>query len=561
MCLNRDRAQKNKLLNTCNNEPFIPIDALEKLLKYANEKETATDEINRDNNSQNCYNFDLAWKIVITDIADKMDVMKENDFVEALNKPEIIEKLKKKIKETPQPELKTPLNLQELFRKIIKVGRLRWDNPISCNDNTNVDCVAAAILDNLAALVESSSFKLLSDDIENITENPDELTLDLEEEESSPSEGGAPPIDNATILDEIKNLFKYTISIMNLKGDLTNTIPKEERTVEFIEAKFQKLNEIIKKAYPVVGGKKKTRKNNKRNNKKTQKKGGLKLFDIAKTVFMKTKMVLRMAIFIPLYIPAGISIIVLGLFFDVDSENILAAIDFFETNARTDKGKKFHQALQYYEKNHYKSNIDAVLNSIQQKYGNDARNYVVEKNNYLDNGFRVDSERDSERFKEARKYYEKNNHKHSNKEDFLNSIEKKYGVDAREYIIGIKAEEEEKRYENYKKKEETAKKNAYKNLKKTSPEEGEIDFGEFSFPVTSEPEKDEEPEEDEEEDKRQRRFEEEKSKGPGHIYDLARASLEEDSNGGRKTKRSKTKRSKTKRSKTKQHNTRKNKYT
>jgi hypothetical protein len=465
ICLNRDRTQNNKLLNTCNNEPFIPIDALEKLLKYANEKETATDEITTDNNSQNCYNFDLAWKIVITDIADKIDVMKENGFEEAMNKPEIIEKLKQKLKEIPQSELKTPLNLQELFNKIIEVGRLRWDNPISCNDNTNVDCVAAAILDNLAALVESSSFKLLSDDIKNITENPNELTVDLEEEEeeeSSLPEGGAPPTDNTTILDEIKSLFKYTISIMNLKGDLTNTIPKEERTVEFIKAKFQKLNEIVKKAYPVAGGKRKTRKYNKRKNSKTQKKGGLNI----KKKFPKTTMVLRMAFYNIIYIPSMIGIFFWGLFIDTWEAEVAAK--FVHTQAtKTDEYIKNHKAIEYCRHNLYPSdNPQSVLNYIQLKYGNDTRNFIVNRYN-LGERYKVESET----FQEAREYYEKNHHKNADKEDVLTSIEKKYGNDAREYVVNKKAAEEEE--EEKEREREREKVYAYKNFKKPSEEDRE----------------------------------------------------------------------------------------
>ena len=60
-----------------------------------------------------------------------------------------------------------------------------------------------------------------------------------------------------------------------------------------------------------------------------------------------------------------------------DKKTFLKGIHILDTNARTDKYKKFHQALEYYS-----SHELITLDDVQKKYGIDARNYVAVENNH-----------------------------------------------------------------------------------------------------------------------------------------------------------------------------------
>jgi hypothetical protein len=240
-----ERPEEKMIQKKCDGTDYVPIDALETLLKYAPKENTESEDFDpkEKGHEQHCYFFETAWLIVIKDIEKRIDLMKKVDVAQLLQNPEF--------KTQMESVIKRRLDIKELFEKIIEVGEQKWET------NKDKESLAYAILTNMKTLVKSEGFGNFSKQTLNYTSNLENsqsidkaITQEIQED----------------VLDKIKTLFKMTYAIMNDKEDLTNM---EYKSVADINAYFKDMEIIFKMFKPskknttVKGGRKKKNKTKK----------------------------------------------------------------------------------------------------------------------------------------------------------------------------------------------------------------------------------------------------------------------------------------------------------
>jgi hypothetical protein len=239
-----ERPEEKMIQKKCDGTDYVPIDALETLLKYAPKENTESEDFDpkEEGHEQHCYFFETAWLIVIKDIEKRIDLMKKVDIAQLLQNLEF--------KTQMESVIKRPFNIQELFEKIIEVGKQKWETKKD-------ESLAYAILTNMETLVKSEGFDNFSKQTLKYTTDPENsqsidkaITQEIQED----------------VLDKIKTLFVMTYAIMNDKEDLTNM---EYKSVADINAYFKDMEIIFKMFKPskknttVKGGRKKKNKTKK----------------------------------------------------------------------------------------------------------------------------------------------------------------------------------------------------------------------------------------------------------------------------------------------------------
>lgn len=241
-----ERPEEKMIQKKCDGTDYVPIDALETLLKYAPKENTESDDFypNEEGHEQHCYFFETAWLIVIKDIEKRIDLMKKVDVAQLLQNPEF--------KTQMESVIKRRLDIKELFEKIIEVGEQKWET------KKDEESLAYAILTNMKTLVKSDGFGNFSKQTLNYTSN---LENDIQ-----PTDAITTQEIQEDVLDKIKTLFVMTYAIMNDKEDLTNM---EYKSVADINAYFKDMEIIFKMFKPskknttVKGGRKKKNKTKK----------------------------------------------------------------------------------------------------------------------------------------------------------------------------------------------------------------------------------------------------------------------------------------------------------
>jgi hypothetical protein len=244
ICLNRPK-NKGPIVEKCDGTPYTPIAELTTLAQYAVEEP----ENRSAGENNNCYAFDLAWFVVIEDIIRRCDILKGSSKID----PSKIDEAALEKTNASLPNF----DFHALFTQIVKVGKKKWntDGKGDCDDNS-AECMANTIMKEYADLLADPNFIKVCDEFKTASITKEDLTaLDLNTEKIKEQ------------IDSIKDLFKYTVPIMNQAGDLTNSLI--EKDTEAINKKFAAIKQLFVESSQ-AGGKRRKSKKNKRKSKKSK---------------------------------------------------------------------------------------------------------------------------------------------------------------------------------------------------------------------------------------------------------------------------------------------------
>lgn len=319
LCLNRPHNKGIIQFECDGTTEYTPINELTKLLNYAEDNTgnftpEARPNIQTNINVNDCYQFDLAWFVVIEDIKRRYGILEKSNFDETKITEDIGEIINQQVE-------KNPIDLLNIFEKIVAVGKKRWEisNNQNCgNDAKDPDCLAHTIITEYQNLITDKAFINFCEKMKTMSVTPDDLT----------TLSNATPSEKINIIGPLKKMFTFTLPIMNSVGDLTNSL--EETNVSEIKATFATILKLFKDAQSVSGGtKKKSRRRKKKSKKNKAKKKKLrsKKYRLSKSKgglvgggWVKTSFqYLYVAITLPLTIPLTL----LGDWLPIDPARIL----------------------------------------------------------------------------------------------------------------------------------------------------------------------------------------------------------------------------------------------
>ena len=249
-----------------------------KEINKENNKEIKSDYINLKDDTGNCYATDNAWLVVIKNIEKKLaEITQEN-----------LQQIIKQINdENTAGKSRIPdISLKELFKKIIEVAKNKWVESKTTN-KTNIQ-IRDKILKKIENLVDNPHFTELSDLLDKTVknENVDDLKpLQFNKQTQQITDNDLADNDLDIYKDIIKNLFVYTLPIMNSDSDLSNVFGRDfngdKDKIDKIDTDFNKINNMVNLfgSTSVAGGSrsnKKTKKNSEKREKTHTKKNNYK---------------------------------------------------------------------------------------------------------------------------------------------------------------------------------------------------------------------------------------------------------------------------------------------
>ena len=276
-----------KTISKCNEEKTSNIDILEYILKEINRKNNNNNVYNTpktNTKTENCYSTDNAWLAVIKNIETQLTEMKLEDI-----NMEEIKNIQNELKnnETNKP-IMPKLNLKELFTKIIEVAESKWGS--SNNQNNTNSQIKKQIFEEFKKVSESEGFNVLSVLIDELLEGKSDLMNKLFNNTNKELKSKNETQQNINVIFNnyktiIKNLFLYTLPIMNSETDLSNVFGRDfkdnNNNKNKINRDFKEINKMLEsftnKTQVLNGGSKynkKTKKNSgkgKRKNTHTKK--------------------------------------------------------------------------------------------------------------------------------------------------------------------------------------------------------------------------------------------------------------------------------------------------
>ena len=282
-----------KTISKCNEEKTSNIDILEYILKEINRKNNNNNVYNTpktNTKTENCYSTDNAWLAVIKNIETQLTEMKLEDI-----NMEEIKNIQNELKnnETNKP-IMPKLNLKELFTKIIEVAESKWGS--SNNQNNTNSQIKKQIFEEFKKVSESEGFNVLSVLIDELLEGKSDLMNKLFNNTNKELKSKNETQQNINVIFNnyktiIKNLFLYTLPIMNSETDLSNVFGRDFKDINInnnnnknknkINRDFKEINKMLEsftnKTQVLNGGSKynkKTKKNSgkgKRKNTHTKK--------------------------------------------------------------------------------------------------------------------------------------------------------------------------------------------------------------------------------------------------------------------------------------------------
>lgn len=204
------------------NNVYLPLATMKKILIYANENETQPSPMTKNENGieETCYPYDRAWLVIIGDLIKRLEEMKTNPDIYK----EAIEKLQDVSKTSEiQDNIKAngPLDLNQLFTQILEIGKKRF-NDDNCKENDTEEKVNSRhcqYLNYFNKILINEEFKALSSDLINMTtDSTPEKIIAL----GNMMATDAPNVNNDSI-DTLILLLKSTLPIMNKKEDVNES--------------------------------------------------------------------------------------------------------------------------------------------------------------------------------------------------------------------------------------------------------------------------------------------------------------------------------------------------
>ena len=248
ICLNRPK-NKGMIVEKCDSTPYTPIAELTTLAQYAVDNVEEPENRSAGENN-NCYAFDLAWFVVIEDIIRRCDGLKSGKADLSKIDAAALEKTNASLPN---------FDFHALFTQIVEVGKNKWNTlgDGNCTDDS-AECMANTIMKEYKDLLADKNFIKVCDEFKKISITKEDLTnLKLNTDETNKH------------IESMKDLFKYTVPIMNQAGDLTNSLIEKDKTA--IQDKFAAIKKIFdESSSSQAAGKRRKSKKNKRKSKKSK---------------------------------------------------------------------------------------------------------------------------------------------------------------------------------------------------------------------------------------------------------------------------------------------------
>ena len=306
VCLNVDNKEINKEISICGEDNTPPIEILDYILKKMKKNNKNNKEINKENNKEinkennkeiksdytnpksendNCYATDNAWLVVIKNIEKKLTGITKEELQQLFKQ---LRDNKKKNNNNKTELTISNINLVEFFKKIIDVADKKWIESNTTNTNGQI---RKKILEKYKEFVYEPGFKIMSESVDKTANNKNvEIFKSNNQTQQITDE------QFKKYKDIIKNLFVYTLPIMNSDSDLSNVFGRD---INKIDTDFKDINDMLKlfSSTSVAGGS--------RSNKKTKKNSGKR----EKTHTKKNNYNMRGGV-IPLFVALGFLLVV-----------------------------------------------------------------------------------------------------------------------------------------------------------------------------------------------------------------------------------------------------------
>ena len=258
---NQDTLQSDEELK------YLPLEAIKRVLKFANieldkQKNNSDDEnigefTNKNNSEENCYDFETAWLVIIKDIINNLESLKNyfhenlillnlmsdsNKVQSILNRLEEGSESKEKFEKMKSNfnKIHPQIDLMSMFKQIINVGKKRFfiqDNECIENKKGKEEC---KFIENIEKIINSEVFETISNLLGDIKSNSDLQTF---MNKSIPELTSKNNLDINTAIDYVITLLEMTLPIMNKKENLG-----EDKDFD------TKVNSILNFFNPIKGG-------------------------------------------------------------------------------------------------------------------------------------------------------------------------------------------------------------------------------------------------------------------------------------------------------------------